>query len=198
MFKLFSEMLTAALFASLLQNTVFSGALGLSESIRMAKKPKYLIMYGTWVSFFSLSVSTVCYILSRYTEKMMLSGAENYFIYTGVLVAVYLISALFCKYILRADKKYMNSLGLCAFNSLVVALPAINAQSANSPAEVVGTGIGAGAAFIIAVLLINGGMKHINKNPHIPQFFRGTPALFIYASFIALSLSCISGGSLFL
>ena len=61
----------------------------------------------------------------------------------------------------------------------------------------VGTGIGAGIAFSLSMLLINAGMKHILRNRFIPELFRGTPALFIYVSLIALAMSCISGQSLF-
>ena len=198
MLKLFTDMLSVALFVFLAENTVFSGALGLGESIRMAKKPRYLVMYSFWTGFFSLSVSSVCYIISRYTQVLTTKREFNVLIFTVVLTAVYLISAFFCRFILHADKKYMNSLGMCAFNGLVIALPVLITEQSLSPASVIGLALGSVAAFILSVLLINSALRHINRNRYIPAFFRGTPALFIYTSLIALSLSCISGGSLFI
>lgn len=193
----FTSMVTAALYAMLVQNLIFSAGYGMSESIRMAKRPKHFIMYGSSVTFFSLTVSVVCYFLSKIPGVTELSTGLHVGIYILVLVIVYIFAALFSLVFLKADKKFMNSLGMCALNTLIIALPVIEFKAAYSIWESIGTGIGAGLAFTLSMLLINAGMKHIRGNRFIPEVFRGTPALFIYISLIALSLSCISGQSLF-
>ena len=115
----------------------------------------------------------------------------------GELLFLYFVAAGFCLKALKADKKFMNSLGMCALNTLIIALPVIDFKAGYTLFETVGTGIGAGLAFTLSMLLINTGMKHIHRNPYIPEFFKGTPALLVYISLIALALSCISGQSLF-
>lgn len=193
----FTSMITAALYAMLVQNLIFSTGYGMSESIRMAKRPKHFFMYSGAVTFFSLSVSVICYFLCKIEVIVALQTKYHVAIYVCVLAVLYILAALFSLFVLKADKKFMNSLGMCALNSLIVALPVIDFKAGYTIWESVGTGIGAGLAFTLSMLLINAGMKHISRNKYIPEVFRGTPALFIYISLIALSLSCISGQSLF-
>lgn len=193
----FTSMLTAALYAMLVQNIIFSTGYGMSESIRMAKRPRHFFMYGGVVTFFSLSVSLICFLLNKIPFVFSLETKYRIAVYTLVLVSVYAVTALFCLAVLRADKKFMNSLGMCALNTLIIALPVVDFKAGYSLWETVGTAIGAGLAFVLSVLLINTGMKHIHRNRFIPEIFRGTPALFIYISLIALAMSCISGQSLF-
>ncbi len=193
----FTSMLTAALYAMLLQNMIFSTGYGMSEGIRMAKRPKHFFMYGGTVTFFSLSLSLICFFLNKIPFVFALETKYRITLYTLVLLILYLVTALVCLTLLKADKKFMNSLGMCALNTLIIALPVVDFKAGYTLAETVGTGIGAGLAFTLSMLLINTGMKHINSNRHIPEVFRGTPALFIYISLIALAISCISGQSLF-
>ncbi len=193
----FTSMLTAALYAALVQNMIFSTGYGMSESIRLAKRPKHFFMYGGTVTFFSLALSLICFFLNKIPFVFALETKYRIALYTVVLLVLYLITALFCLTALRADKKFMNSLGMCALNTLIIALPVVDFKAGYSLAETVGTGIGAGMAFTLSMLLINTGMKHIKNNRYIPEVFRGTPALFIYISLIALAMSCISGQSLF-
>ncbi len=193
----FTSMLTAALYAMLVQNVIFSTGYGMSESIRMAKRPKHFFMYGGTVTFFSLNLSLICFFLNKIPFIFALETKYRIALYTLVLLAVYIISALFCLTVLKADKKFMNSLGMCALNTLIIALPVVDFKAGYTLAETVGTGIGAGLAFTLSMVLINTGMKHIHGNRHIPEVFRGTPALFIYISLIALAMSCISGQTLF-
>ena len=193
----FTSMLTAALYAMLVQNMIFSTGYGMSESIRMAKRPKHFFMYGGTVTFFSLTLSLICFFLNKIPFIFALETKYRIALYTLVLLALYLITALFCLTVLKADKKFMNSLGMCALNTLIIALPVVDFKAGYTLAETVGMGIGAGLAFTLSVLLINTGMKHIRNNRYIPEVFRGTPSLFIHISLIALAMSCISGQSLF-
>lgn len=193
----FTSMLTAALYAALVQNMIFSTGYGMSESIRMAKRPKHFFMYGGTVTFFSLALSLICFLLNRIPFVFSLDTKYRIALYAAVLLLLYLVTALICLTALKADKKFMNSLGMCALNTLIIALPVVNFKAGYTLAETVGMGIGAGIAFTLSMLLINTGMKHIKNNRYIPEIFRGTPALFIYISLIALAMSCISGQSLF-
>ena len=191
MLQIFLKMLSVTLFTSLIQSTVFSGGLGIDESIKGARKPRYLVMYGLWVTFFSLTLAVagrfITPLLAKITPR---SASQDFIAYIIILVCIYIGAAALCKYLLGASKKYMNSLGFCAFNSLVLSMPILGGTSLS---KAVAAAIGAGIAYILSVLIIRGGMRHINANKYIPAFFRGTPALFIYISLVALALSGISG-----
>ena len=194
--NVFSSMLVSALYAMLLQNLVLSSAYGVSESIRIARTPKHLLMYAISVLFYTLSASLACIAADKAGLMEIVSLPVHIAIYTFILCVIYLISSLFCILVLKADKKYMNSLGICAFNTLVLSVPIINFKANHTVFEAAGTAVGAAGAFVLSVLLINGGMRFL-QSKNIPKVFKGTPALFIYVSLLSLMLSCLSGGALF-
>lgn len=198
MLKIFSDMLITTLYAAVAQNLIFTASYGLSESIRTAKRPKHFFMYGITVTVFCILSSLTSSLLIKVPFLSALPLKFSYVLFIICLAVIYLIAAVFCKKLLHADKKFMNSLSMCAFNTLVAALPGINLKAGSTFANSIALGTGAGLAFVISLVLIRNGMRHINKNPHIPEFFKGTPALFIYVSLIALALSCVSGESLFI
>ena len=198
MLKTFTDMLITALYAMVVQNLVFNASYGLSESIRMAKKPKQFIMFGFCITLFCTLSSVVCTVIYKIPALSQLELKYCCLIFTAVLCLIYLIAAVIFRKLFHADKKFLNSLGMCAFNTLVLALPFLSLKAGGDILHSLSLGVGAGLAFVLSLLLINAGMRHIRSNEHIPAFFKGTPALFIYVSLIALSLSCISGEALFL
>ncbi len=198
MIKIFSDMLITALYAVAVQNLVFTASYGLSESIRMAKRPRHFVMYGSSVTFFCFTTCLICSLIFKMPSLAAAQTKITFIVFVAVLVMVYLLSGVFCKKVLHANKKFMNSLSMCAFNTLIIALPALNLKTGNSTMNSIALGIGAGLSFTFSLLLIRNGMRFIKDNPHIPEFFKGTPALFIYVSLIALALNCISGEALFL
>lgn len=193
----FIDMLIAALYAMLLQNLVFTAAYGVSESIKIAKRPKYFITSALTVGFFTSVISVICFAVEKIPFVSELNAVAHYMIYVVILSVIYLVSGAFCIGVFKANKKFMSSLGMCAFNSLVLAVPALNLKANHTLPEALGTGIGAGLAFALSVLLINAGIRHIASNKNIPPFFNGTPAIVIYVAILSIALSCFSGESLF-
>ena len=149
----FIDMLTTALYAMLLQNLVFTAAYGVSESIKIAKRPKYFITSSVTVGFFASVISVICFLLQKLPFMAKLNTVAHYMVYVVVLSLVYLLAGGFCIGVLKANKKFMNSLGMCAFNSLVLAVPALNFKANHTLPEAIGMGIGAGLAFALSVLL---------------------------------------------
>ena len=194
--NVFVSMIITLLYALLLQNLVLGSAYGISGTIRIARTPKHFLMYSLSVGFYCFSTSCACILADRAGLTENANLAVHIAIYTFVLCVIYLLSALFCVYVLKADKKYMNSLGICAFNTLTLAVPIINFKANHTVFEAIGTSLGATGAFVLSVLLINGGMRFLQSR-NIPKVFKGTPALFIYVSLLSLTLSCLSGEALF-
>ena len=86
---------------------------------------------------------------------------------------------------------------MAAVNTLVLAVPIINRRAAFNTAESIGLGLGAGIAFIVAVLLISAAEERIRTNNTMSNAFKGKPALFIYIALISLGFAGLSGQSLF-
>ena len=82
--------------------------------------------------------------------------------------------------------------------SLVFAVPFINDSAAYSFADSIGSGLGAGIAFVLAAALISKGSAALDKNENIPEAFRGTPAMLVYVGLLSLAFAGFSDSSLFM
>lgn len=189
----FVDMVIAAVYATFIQNLVFSSGYGLSEAIRIARRPKYFLMYAGTVVYFTTVTSLFCSLLDKIEFIYALSKQWHIAVFALVLTLVYVVTSIVFVKGLKASRKFMNSMGICALNTLVVAVPLVNHLSGYTTVQSIGSGIGAGVAFMIAVVLINSGMRRISVNRHIPEAFRGMPAMFLYTALLSLALLSFSG-----
>ncbi len=187
----------ASVFALLLQNLVFNGGFGMSEAIRIATKPKDFFPIALLVAFFTSATAAVCRLLDLIPKINSLTTAEHLGIYCFVLAFIYLTFTGLILLIFRKNKKNTHRIGMAAVNTLVLAVPIINRRAAFNTAESIGLGLGAGIAFIIAVLLISAAEERIRENETMSNVFKGKPALFIYIALISLGFAGLSGQSLF-
>lgn len=186
----------ASVFAVLLQNLVFNGGFGMSEAIRIATKPKEFYPIALLVAFFTSATAAVCSALDSINIINALSTAEHLGIYCVVLAVIYLAFTAIV-ILITHNKKNTHRIGMAAVNTLVLAVPIINRRAAFNLAESIGFGLGAGVAFIIAVLLISAAEDRIKANETMSNAFKGKPALFIYIALISLGFAGLSGQSLF-
>lgn len=193
----FFQLLIAALYSLLIQNLIFSSGLALSETVRTARRPKFFLMYLITVVYYSTVTSLVCSLLDLYAPIKALNTIWHIGVFAVALAVIHLISSVFVIVVFKANRKFMNSMGMCAVNSLILAVPIINSRSANTVFASVGSGIGAGLAFMLAVVFINSGMRRIAENRDIPKAFRGMPAVFIYVALLSLAFTCLSGEASF-
>lgn len=194
--KAVTSLLITALYTVFVQNLVVSSGLGLSEAIRVSDKKGMFVRLALMISGFSTATGFICALIDKYSASL-----EQFYVkaavYGGVLALLYFISAVFAKAIFRADKETMGILGISALNTLVYAVPYINNSGAYSIAESIGSGIGAGFAFVIAAALIGSGAIILKENDDIPEIFKGTPAMFIYVGIISLGFSGFTGTTIF-
>ncbi|MBQ8026507.1 MAG: hypothetical protein IJ261_00155 [Clostridia bacterium] len=186
----------ASVFALFLQNLVFNGGFGMSEAIRIATKPKDFFPIALLVAFFTSATAAVCSLLDSIDVINSLTTAEHMGIYCFVLAVIYLIFTAVIILIFH-KKKDTHRIGMAAVNTLVLAVPIINRRAAFDISESIGLGLGAGVAFVIAVLLISSAEERIKSNDTMSNAFKGKPALFIYIALISLGFAGLSGQSLF-
>lgn len=192
------KMISAALYVMLFQNLIFNAGYGISEAVRMSAKPRQLFPMAIFITYFSTVVSAICVLLDTIPVIKERSEIVHNLIFAGILLAVYVLTMLVVLVYGKISPRTIRRIGIAAFNTLVLAVPFINYRSAFSVFEAVGAGIGAGVAYIIAVLLINGGLKRLDMNKSIPRCFKGTPAVFIYTALLSLAFTGISGTSVFI
>ena len=195
--KMLSDLLITALFTVFVQNLVLSSGLGMSEAIRVSTKPGTFGKFAVMISGFSVVTSVICSLLNTLTGFANLPFAGKAAVYGCVLAAVYILAALLMKLIFRASDKLLGTLGIAALNTLVFAVPFINESAAYSLADAVGSGIGAGIAFVLAAALISKGSAALEKNENVPEAFKGTPAMLIYVGLLSLAFAGFADSSLF-
>ncbi|MBR2454483.1 MAG: hypothetical protein IKB36_00350 [Clostridia bacterium] len=194
----FLRLISAAFYVMLFQNLIFNGGYGISEAVRMSAKPRQLVPMTIFITYFSTLVSVICVLLDTIPVINGLSEIMHAIIFIAVVGVLYLITVSLVLLSGKASPRTVRRIGVAAFNTLVFAVPLINYRSAFSVAEAIGSGVGAGIAFVIAVILINSGLKRLEMNKSIPQSFKGTPAMFIYVALLSLAFIGISGNSVFI
>lgn len=190
-------LLNASMFALLIQNLVFNGGFGMSEAIRIATKPRDFFPIALLVAFFTSATAAVCSALDTIPQINTLNTTMHLAIYCCVLALIYFLSTLIAKLVFKGNKEDLHRIGMAAVNTLVLAVPMINRRSAFNIFESIGLGIGAGLAFIIAVILIGEGESRLRQNESISPVFKGKPIIFIYIALISLGFAGLSGQSMF-
>lgn len=196
--NIFLNLLSAALYVMLFQNLIFNGGYGLSEAIRMSAKPRQLLPMAVFITLFSTVISAICALIDFFPIIHSLNEIYHALIYVGVLLVIYIIAMITANIIPKVQPATKRRIGIAAFNTLVLAMPLINYRSAFNVIESIGAGLGAGLAYIIAVILINSGLKKLDTITTIPKSFKGTPSIFIYTALLSLAFTGISGTSVFI
>lgn len=195
--KMISDLLTTALYTVLFQNLVLSSGLGMSEAIRASRKPGTFGIFALMISGFSVVTSAICSIIDSVIPLDGMTYAIRAAIYAIVLAVVYLVVAVILRIALGKSSKVISTLGIAALNTLVFTIPHINNSAAYSFASSIGSGIGAGIAFVFAAALINQGFRKLAENEDIPEAFKGTPSMFIYVAMLSLAFAGFTDSNIF-
>lgn len=185
--KVIFDLLAASLYVSLVQNLIFNGGYGISEAVRMSAKPRKLIPLAVFMTYFSVTVSGICAALELLPKFHAKSDLFHVAVFSAVVFAVYILTMAAVLIYGKIQPKTIRRISIAAFNTLVMAVPYINYRSAFTFTQSIGAGLGAGLAFLVAVLLINEGLKRLDLNTSIPKCFKGTPALFVYTALLSLA-----------
>ena len=191
------SLLQTALYMIFVQNLVFSGGYGASEAIRMSAKPKRFVPFAVMIAFYSTTTALLCRELDTLPEVNVLGSAAHILVFGGVLLAVYGTTVFLMHILFHPGKKFFNTLGIAALNTMVFAVPLINRQTGFTLLQSVGTGLGSALSFILALYLVNVGLRRLENNRDIPPLFRGTPAMFLYVAMLSLAFAGLSGRALF-
>ena len=195
--KAISQLLIVAFYTVFVQNLVLSLGLGMSEAIRISAKPGTFGKLAVMISGFSVLTSAACGLIDMIPVLSGISYAMRALIYGAVLALTFAVVAAIAKFLFKASDKFLSTLGIAALNTLVFALPHINNHAAYSFTGIIGSGVGAGIAFVLAAMLVNKGLQLLNENEDIPEVFKGTPAMFFYVAMISLAFAGFSDTNIF-
>lgn len=184
-------MLTAALLALTVENVLFAGGAGFSRALRAARRPAGAGFYALFVTVFSLCSGLTGYLLSP------LFPGKDPILYPAVIAAaaavLYLLAAVFLRAAVPSFfEKYSSILAQAAVNTVVLAVPFLREMSSFGLAETIGFSLGTGAAFFLAVLLLEQALR-ICSNPDMPRAFSGLPGVLVYIGILSMVFAGLSG-----
>ncbi len=184
-------MLTAALLALTAENLLFSGGAGFSRALRAARRPSSAGFYALFVTVFSLG--------SGFAGRPLapLFTGPRQLAYPAVVAAATAVLYLAAAALLRRFaggffEKYASVLGQAAANTVVLAVPFVQQALGLGPAGTVGFALGTGAAFFLAVLLLEQALR-ICSNPDMPRAFAGLPGVLVYIGILSMAFAGFSG-----
>lgn len=188
---MFARMLTAALLALTAENLLFAGGAGFSRALRAARRPSSAGIYALFVAVFSLGSGLAGHWLSP------LFAGSRQIAYPAVVAAVtaalYLAAAaLLRKTADRFFEKYASMIAQAAVNTVVLAIPFVQQSLGFGLAGTVGYALGTGAAFFLAVLLLEQALR-FSSNPDMPRAFSGLPGVLVYIGILSMAFAGFSG-----
>ncbi len=191
--ELLKNIVIAAFTSVIVENTIFSRALGTSTLIMVARNKKNLFGFGLSVTFITSIVSILTYFAAK-----ALKMDENSYIYTPlvyilILGAVYIITLLclwkFAVALFVKIKKYIH---ISAFNCAVLGSMFIITEYCETFTDHLIHGIGVGLGFVLAVYITAAVYDRIYSEK-VPYSFRGYPLLMIYLGILGMAFWGFSG-----
>lgn len=182
----------ASLSAIVLENVIFTTAFGTSTLIELSKKHGQILIFGLFITEFSILSSIISYlfggimlkseITARFMPSIYILSLGTVYIFT--LLAIWFLSKSFFKKV----KKYVH---LSAFNCAVLSalfLGTINSSTLGQRIALAAQ-IGIGFAFAAYILSIN--YAKLNSD-EIPRAFRGFPIYILYIGIVSMVIFAVS------
>jgi len=215
-------LLLGAIYAVFTQNLLFSGGLGASEVVRVARRNSEMVLTSTIMSGFAATAGVLSVLATeligrqrdnvsvlhwRYMIFSVQYPSLHYVwhavIFALILLVLYVLVNIIIKFVpvkIKHKPLLHKHMGMSALNTLVIGVPLLifrrgDAQVWNMQIwSAIGWGLGAGLAFYFVTMLINSGMHILQQNKAIPPMFTGVPATLIYTGLLALAFTGFAGG----
>ena len=185
-----------SLTAILIENTVFSKALGTSTLFLAARSKKQFFSFGLCITYFSVVSSALSYFADYFFKVNEYSYLFMPLIYVLIIGAVYTITLLVIWKLaypfFLSIKKFIH---VSAFNCAVLGALFTNALTEKSLIEYVAYALGTGLGFIISAFLVTAVYERLYSEDISPSF-RGLPITYIYVGILAMAFYGLSGGTI--
>ncbi len=192
----FLQMVTVALTAIFIENTIFARAFGTSTLIVVSRNRKNIFGFGLCVTYITAVTGVVCYFIDKLTAENELNYIYKPFVYILSLGLVYIITLLclwrFMNKVFGKMRKYVH---ISAFNCAVLGAMFLNSKYCTTLVEYVVHGIGVGLGFVFAVYLVAIIYDRLYSE-NVPYCFRGYPLVLLYIGILSMAFYGLLGHSL--
>lgn len=189
-------MVTVALTAIFIENTIFARAFGTSTLIVISRNRKNIFGFGLCVTYITAVTGIVCYFIDKLTAENELNYIYKPFVYILSLGLVYIITLLclwrFMNKVFGKMRKYVH---ISAFNCAVLGAMFLNSKYCTTLVEYIVHGIGVGLGFVFAVYLVAIVYDRLYSE-NVPYCFRGYPLVLLYIGILSMAFYGLLGHSL--
>ncbi len=191
--ELVKNIILTAFTSIIIENTIFSRALGTSTLILVAKSRKNLFGFGLSVTYITAIVSIITYFVGKIFD---LNGDAYIYVplvYIFILGSVYILTLLclwrFAPPLFLKIRKYVH---ISAFNCAVLGAMFIISKYCVTFIDYLVHGIGIGLGFVLAVYMTAVVYDKIYSEK-APYAFRGYPLMMIYLGILGMAFWGFSG-----
>lgn len=179
--------------AILIENTVFTYAVGTSTMFLAARSKKHFVSFGLCITYFSTVSSALVYFVNKYImyyDSVYLITPVIYvlivgFVYTLTLLVLWKLA----NRVFVSLKKYIH---ISAFNCAVLGAVFINVERGGTLLDFIGYGFGSGVGFLLATYLMSICYEKLYSED-IPESLRGMPATLVYTGILAMAFFGLVG-----
>ncbi len=184
-----SSYISIVLVAILVENILFSNALGIGRIMFITEKPKLLPVFTLLITVATTLSNITSYLLNNHFLK---NYQETFpfepFIYVTMLIVVFLLISVVLRYALPdIYKKHQSIIPLSVFNCAVLGTMILAARGQSDLGEVIVTSIANGIGFFIASIIIREGRAKLAQI-NCPEAFRGLPSELLFIGIISMAL----------
>jgi electron transport complex protein RnfA len=189
----FASLLSAAVLAVFLQNSIFERALGSNILIYASRQRGHVIGFSLVIIYVTTLSSVIAWVLDRNLSDREYFGIVMPLLYILVISFIYILSlVLVWRFLPRIFGKIKTYVHLSVFNCSVLGALFLNSQFGGSLSGYIGFGIGTGVGFFIAGYLLHIAHPRLNSEL-VPAAFRGLPITLVYIGIISLALYAFVG-----
>jgi electron transport complex protein RnfA len=189
----FGKLFELFIAASLINNFVFTRFLGLCIFFGVSRKMETAV--GMSITFTAVMVisAALSWLIYNYAMIPLDLTFLKIIVFIGVVAAfVQAADTIMRKISPGLYYKLGVYLALIATNCIIIAVPLINAGEGYNFIESMAFGLGSGAGFALA-LIIMASIREKLELAQVPRPFRGLPIAFVTAALIALAFTGFSG-----
>ena len=189
----FLNILSAAIIAVFVQNSILERALGANVLIYASRKKEHVIGFFVAITYITTASSPFVWILDTYlgnSEFYHLIMPLLYILIIGIIYVVTLVLIWrFAPKLFSSLKKYVH---LSVFNCSVVGALFLCSYQGSDIFTYIGYGLGTGIGFLLASYLLYIASERLNS-PLVPDSFRGFPIMLVYVGILSLALYAFTG-----
>ncbi|MCL2013637.1 MAG: hypothetical protein FWG69_01470 [Oscillospiraceae bacterium] len=176
-----------ALHVIIIENTIFTCALGTSTALFIIRKKRGVLVFGAILTFMTLFSSFIVIIINALFPYLSDYNIYSPFIFVFIISVAYLLVLLGLRFVPQKIKsRIIPMVHMSAFNCAVLGALLIGATRDMNPVEFIGLGLGMGIGFTLATFLISVSHDYLYSE-NIPKAFRGYPVTLVYIGILSLA-----------